>query len=905
MICTRCGWHYNDQKDYYCSGCGNVLRGFSVKPKKEHYTLFYGSGASRLILDIQNPGSLPLVIDGWVTEGLKGLIIKMSEAAEPPVTIHGNDLVQLKVEWDGSQPPAAQNGILWIFSGIRPPLQLRIACSPVPYFLFSVNGQLVRNGSVQVITRTPSNPKLDLKIELSRSSDVSLTSFILCPVGFPQKSSPLPDGMVLPFTIVEGKPLEFRMLPDLNPSHNHSQKVSAEFLFEQCSPQCFTIEIFEDILITHAQSIYFTGENAFINGMPTPREFVVTIINSGGVVAEVLQVRSLDEWLEVTSNLDLRNLEPYGRTQAQFSAVADPVKLAGQVESVINGKLAVTLRGREEPSILNIGAEIRNPKALTYPLAIDFGNTSTCAAFIRTHDVVLSTLEKKYEKEYKELPTIIEFDSFSPEGTPETGENFRYGRWLETTRYAGSEKDGPNFFYRACSFKKQIGQDISIARMDRRNRRLRNLIVNELYRFYLKETLCRFELGSGATAAKVILTYPASFTNSQLKALRKNAEQALGLEVITELSEPEALSLHYLRERPLPEDDLLFAVFDFGGGTTDISIGKVCNDNGVRVVSIIISVGLDDLGGDILSFELAKDIYSTAETQFEGFEKLFPANFGDIFRISLAEREKLFNFISLMKLAEGLKTNEDNKLTNLLAAGQTNITVHDFYPRRGGSPELWITNYTLQDFRRVVTPQIEKGFKKIRSTFRHLAENDLLGAVNGDIGLLILGGNSSRLPIVREIAQGVLGLPNDRILFDPETAKVGVALGAAWYGNIRQDPDADLILKNPPHVKFPIGRITSGRFEVIFPAGSEFGVERQISFSLRSAEPTLRLFYNLDPAEINVQNNDKLCELGNYPLHKYKKPTEGQCTLNLKLVEDGVEVRQANRGMPEIITIEW
>ena len=94
----------------------------------------------------------------------------------------------------------------------------------------------------------------------------------------------------------------------------------------------------------------------------------------------------------------------------------------------------------------------------------------------------------------------------------------------------------------------------------------------------------------GGSVEQAVITVPAYFNDAQRQAT-KDAGQIAGLEVLRLVNEPTAAALAYGLEK---KDDETIAVFDFGGGTFDISILEV----GAGVVEVKSTNGDTHLGGD-------------------------------------------------------------------------------------------------------------------------------------------------------------------------------------------------------------------------------------------------------------------------------------------------------------------
>ncbi len=109
----------------------------------------------------------------------------------------------------------------------------------------------------------------------------------------------------------------------------------------------------------------------------------------------------------------------------------------------------------------------------------------------------------------------------------------------------------------------------------------------------------------GVSVRRAVITVPAYFDDGQRQATR-DAARIAGLEVVRIVNEPTAAALAYgIGSRGLPET---IAVYDFGGGTFDISILQVIPDGGSGdgdLFRVLATAGDTNLGGDDLDFELA------------------------------------------------------------------------------------------------------------------------------------------------------------------------------------------------------------------------------------------------------------------------------------------------------------
>src|SRR5271155_4187388 len=112
----------------------------------------------------------------------------------------------------------------------------------------------------------------------------------------------------------------------------------------------------------------------------------------------------------------------------------------------------------------------------------------------------------------------------------------------------------------------------------------------------------------GAPVTKAVITVPAYFNDAQRQAT-KDAGRIAGLEVLRLVNEPTAAALAYGLDK---KRDGLIAVYDFGGGTFDVSILKLHEGifevvatggdthlGGDDIDNLLIAIALDDIAGDL------------------------------------------------------------------------------------------------------------------------------------------------------------------------------------------------------------------------------------------------------------------------------------------------------------------
>jgi len=124
----------------------------------------------------------------------------------------------------------------------------------------------------------------------------------------------------------------------------------------------------------------------------------------------------------------------------------------------------------------------------------------------------------------------------------------------------------------------------------------------EISAFILRELKSWAEQHFGEAVDKAVITVPAYFNDAQRQAT-KDAGRLAGLEVLRLVNEPTAAALAYgLHEKQRG----LVAVYDFGGGTFDISVLKLISTDQGDIYQVLSTSGDTHLGGDDIDNELQR-----------------------------------------------------------------------------------------------------------------------------------------------------------------------------------------------------------------------------------------------------------------------------------------------------------
>ena len=253
----------------------------------------------------------------------------------------------------------------------------------------------------------------------------------------------------------------------------------------------------------------------------------------------------------------------------------------------------------------------------------------------------------------------------------------------------------------------------------------------------LKKTAEEY-LGEKVTSA--VITVPAYFNDSQRQAT-KDAGKIAGLQVERIINEPTAAALAYGLEKKKNEK---VAVFDFGGGTFDISI----LDIGDNVFEVLSTNGDTHLGGDDLDAVLINYLADEFK-QTEGI---------DLRKDAMAHQR-------LKEAAEKAKCELSTQL-------ETTVNLPFITADSAGPKHLQIT-VSRSRFESLTEPVLERLKEPCRKA---LADAKLS---SGDIGEALLVGGSTRIPKVQQIVKEIFGKEPNKSINPDEVVALGAAIQAA------------------------------------------------------------------------------------------------------------------------------
>ncbi len=255
----------------------------------------------------------------------------------------------------------------------------------------------------------------------------------------------------------------------------------------------------------------------------------------------------------------------------------------------------------------------------------------------------------------------------------------------------------------------------------------------------------------GEKVTKAVITVPAYFNDAQRQAT-KDAGQIAGLEVMRIINEPTAAALAYGLDK---KKDETIAVYDFGGGTFDISILEV----GDGVVEVKSTNGDTHLGGD----NIDQRIIDWLIQEFKKDQGV------DVSRDQMALQR-------LKEAAEKAKI----ELSTLL---ETEINL-PFLTADASGPKHLTIKLTRARFEQMVDDILQRSVGPCKQALQDA------GVTPQDIDEVVLVGGSTRIPKVQQMVRDLFGKdPNKSV--NPDEV---VAVGAAVQGGVLGGEVKDVLL---------------------------------------------------------------------------------------------------------------
>ncbi|MEP3210336.1 MAG: molecular chaperone DnaK [Maribacter sp.] len=252
----------------------------------------------------------------------------------------------------------------------------------------------------------------------------------------------------------------------------------------------------------------------------------------------------------------------------------------------------------------------------------------------------------------------------------------------------------------------------------------------------------------GTTVTKAVITVPAYFNDAQRQATKEAGEIA-GLSVERIINEPTAASLAYGMDKK--DTDQKIVVFDFGGGTHDVSILEL----GDGVFEVLSTDGDTHLGGD----DVDQKIIDWLADEFKKDE-------------SIDLRDDAMALQRLREAAEKAKI-------ELSSSAQTEINL-PYVTATATGPKHLVRTLTRAKFEQLIADLVKRTIEPCETALK------AAGLSKSDIDEIILVGGSTRIPAVQEAVEKFFGKAPSKGVNPDEVVAVGAAIqGGVLTGDVK------------------------------------------------------------------------------------------------------------------------
>jgi molecular chaperone DnaK len=324
----------------------------------------------------------------------------------------------------------------------------------------------------------------------------------------------------------------------------------------------------------------------------------------------------------------------------------------------------------------------------------------------------------------------------------------------------------------------------------------------------------------GESVSEAVITVPAYFNDAQRQAT-KDAGKIAGLDVKRIVNEPTAAALAYGLDK---KKDETIAVYDFGGGTFDISILEV----GEGVIEVKSTNGDTHLGGDNLDQRIVEWLIA----EFKQEEGLDLSSKG--------------NEMALQRLKDAAEKAKIELSTTL----ETEINL-PFITADATGPKHLVRKLTRSKLEQMVNDLLEKSIGPCKQ-----AMSDA-GVKTSDIDEVVLVGGQTRMPKIQELVKNLFGREPHRGVNPDEV----VAVGAAVQAGVLAGEVKDLLLLDVTPLTLAIETL-GGVATPMIPRNTTIPTKKTETFSTAADSQT--------EVEVHVLQGERPMAAQNRTLGKFK-----------------------------------
>ena len=475
-------------------------------------------------------------------------------------------------------------------------------------------------------------------------------------------------------------------------------------------------------------------------------------------------------------------------------------------------------------------------------IGIDLGTSNSAAAVIQGGKPTLIPAAEGTTVAGKAFPSIV---AFSKDGDLLVGEPAR--------RQAVTNPD--NTIREA---KRKMGTEFTYKIQDKEYK------PQQISAFILQKIKRDAEAFTGDSISKAVITVPAYFNDNQRQAT-KDAGTIAGLEVVRIINEPTAASLAFGLDKN--KQDMKILVFDFGGGTLDVTIMEM----GGGVFEVMSTSGDTQLGGS----DMDKAIIDYVADEFRKKEGIDLSN----------------DSTAMTRIKEG---GEKAKI-ELSTVMETEINLPFIAQDSSGAKnlEVKLTRAKLDD---LVNPIVQR----CKSSIEKAIEDAKISKT--DITKIVLVGGPTRMPIVRKFVSETVEQEAESGVDPMEAVAFGAAVQA---GIIAGDVTSDIVLLDVTPLTLGIETLGGVR-EPIIERNTTIPTSKDKTFTTAADSQTAVTINVVQGERPMVADN---VSLGSFNLTEIPPAPRGVPQINVKFDIDAngiinVTAKDLGTGKDAKITIE-
>ncbi len=377
-------------------------------------------------------------------------------------------------------------------------------------------------------------------------------------------------------------------------------------------------------------------------------------------------------------------------------------------------------------------------------IGIDLGTTNSCVSVMEGNEpVVIPNAEGK-----RTTPSVIAFveggeikvgDPAKRQAVTNPTKTVYSIKRFMGNKYSESKKEADRVPY------KVVKGDNNTPRVDIDGRLYTPQELSAMILQKMKKTAEDY-LGQDVTRA--VITVPAYFNDAQRQATKEAGEIA-GLKVERIINEPTAAALAYGMDKK--HTDQKIVVFDFGGGTHDVSILEL----GDGVFEVLSTDGDTHLGGD----DVDQKIIDWLADEFKKDE-------------SIDLRDDAMALQRLREAAEKAKI-------ELSSSAQTEINL-PYVTATASGPKHLVRTLSRSKFEQLIADLVKRTIDPCQTALK------AAGLSKSDIDEVILVGGSTRIPVVQEAVEKFFGKKPSKGVNPDEVVAVGAGIqGGVLTGDVK------------------------------------------------------------------------------------------------------------------------